>query len=157
MWKKKDCLVCWVIWFTMSSISMILPTKLTDFLGNFVDTDGQNSAVSNIMNLQVSLVSIALNHSVTVEAICHCLQHSWLLSLLLILSRNALITTHIPLLEGLTSQHFVFVFVFFFSSERFLKCYFPADIKLGTTPCFSVCFHRIVVGNNLILLRCCFI
>ena len=60
----------------MSSISMILPTKLTDFLGNFVDTDGQNSAVSNIMNLQVSLVSIALNHSVTVEAICHCLQHS---------------------------------------------------------------------------------
>ena len=43
---------------------MIL-AKLTDFSGNFVDIDGENSAMSNLMNLQLFSFPIVRNHSIT--------------------------------------------------------------------------------------------
>ena len=43
---------------------MIL-AKLTDFSGNFVDIDGENSAMSNLMNLQLFSFPIVRNYSIT--------------------------------------------------------------------------------------------
>ena len=63
--------------------------------------------MSNLMNLLAFLFAIALKHSIAVEVLRCWLYHRWLSTLLLISSKNMLLTMPISPLEGLIRRHFV--------------------------------------------------
>ena len=131
------------------------------------------------MNLQGFSFSITLNHSITVEVLRHSLQHRWLFSLLLISSKNVLLTMLISPLEGLISRYFVLNLncsLWFFKEMKAVfqhnaPLFFPVEgffgicfcllvnIQLGTTFCFSTCLCYVVrvVLHCSVVISCNFV
>ena len=69
--KNKEFLALYMVLIIFPSLSIKDLAKLIDLSSSSMEIEGQNSAISNLMNLHLALFLITLNHSITVEVFLH--------------------------------------------------------------------------------------